>query len=143
MRKLALIALAAAGAAVVMGSPASAQYYGRPSYGYANPNWGGGSDYQRRLFNIRNSLGSVSPDQAYRLDSEARLLERQLQQASRNGIGPNEAHYFDARIYDLEIRLGQAVNRNRYGYANNGYNGYYGDRSRGRHWERDDDDDRD
>jgi len=85
-----------------------------------------------------------SPAEARRFAERNRpWLERQLQQASRNGIGPNEAHYFDARIYDLEIRLGQAVNRNRYGYANNGYNGDYGDRSRGRHWERDDDDDRD
>jgi|KBSMisStaDraftv2_1062788.scaffolds.fasta_scaffold134354_3 hypothetical protein len=142
MPKLAFILLAAAGAAAAAASPASAQYYGRPGYGYANQF--GGSDYERRLFNIRNSLGSVSPDQAYRLDSEARMLERQLQQAYRNGIGPNETHYFDARVYDLEIRLGQAVNRVRYGYgANNGYNGYYGDRSRGRHWERDEDDDRD
>src|SRR4051812_20405819 len=97
-----VLAFVAAGSAVALAAPASAQYYPQSygnGYGYNNGTWGDPGEFQRRLFNVRRSLGSVQPDQAYRLDTEARTLEGQLRAAARNGLNPSETQYFNSRVY--------------------------------------------
>lgn len=148
MRKL-ILAVAATGAAVALAAPAAAQYYPQSyGYGYGSPygynRWSGTQDLQRRLFNVQRSLGSVRPDQAYRLNAEANYLQRRLNVAARNGLDPYELRDIDAQVNRLERQLGRAVAYRGYGY--NGYNGYYGDRDRdwrGGDRDRDEDDDRD
>ena len=161
MRKL-VLGLAAAGAALAVATPASAQYYGGGygynggGYGYNgyngyNREYGDASGFHRRIYNVMNSLGGVRPDRVGMIRAEAIGLDRELRYAARNGLNPYEARNFDVRIGQLERHLQYAsVNRGYGGYGNYGYNGgYYNDRDRdGRddRWEhrRDrDDDDRD
>ena len=143
MRKF-VISLAAAGAALAIASPASAQYYqGQPydapygnAYGYQN-NWGVTRSLQQRLMNVerqinrldrRDRIGDRSAD---RLRYEAADLRRRLFERSRNGLDPFEARQIDYRIQRLEQRVQWAMNQGGYGrYGNNGYQGQWSDRDR-------------
>ena len=145
MRKL-VIALAAAGSAIAVATPASAQYFPQSSpygYGYGYHNRIDTSDLQRRLYNVRRSLVSVRPDRAYRLNAEASALQQQLRFAARSG-NPYEVQAISDKVYRLELELGSAVANRGYGYNGyNGYNGYYGNRDRrggDDRWDRGDDD---
>src|SRR5258708_6003864 len=129
-----VFALALAGSALAVAAPASAQYYPQAPYGYGNGygngygyngygnnNWAGVRDLQRRIYNVRRSLVRVRPDQAYRLNAEANNLQRRLQIAARSGLNPYEARDLDARVNQLERRVGWAVAHG--GYRSNGYDG--------------------
>jgi hypothetical protein len=159
MRKV-ILSLAAAGAALAVGSPAAAQYYPQSPYGYGGyggygyQRGGDPSDYFRRLYNVRRTIANLQYQRPYGLEAEARTLEQQLRVAARGGLDPREEQYFGRRVYNLEVRLNQVVNASRYGGYNgygyngyNGYNGYSSDRNRDRdddgRWRRDRDDDRD
>lgn len=166
MRKF-VISLAAAGAALVVASPAAAQYYPQPQphgsgyTGYGYNNYGqvralqaqiDSLQYRIRQLDRRNIIRDRT---AERLRSESRGIEYRLQQAARYGLNPYEANDIQARIARLEQRVQYAsVNRYRgYGYGNgysSGYNGYTyanGDRDdrrdddRDREWDDDRDDD--
>jgi hypothetical protein len=137
MRNL-IIGLAAAGTALAVATPATAQYYQQPygyngygnnGYGYNNGN-GQARGLQNRVFNVLRSLNGVRPGARERIRDQAINIDRQLRYASRNGLNPYEARNFDYRIGQLERQL-QRANYNRgYGY-NNGYNnGYAYDRDR-------------
>jgi hypothetical protein len=139
MRKV-LISLAAAGAALVVATPAAAQYYPQPQhYGYGNGyngygynNYGGvralqarvdAVEYQMRSLDRRDRIRDRSAD---RLREEANGIEHRLHRAGRYGLNPYEANDIQARLARLEQRVQYAASRSgrydRYG------NGHYGDR---------------
>jgi tetrahydromethanopterin S-methyltransferase subunit G len=133
MRKL-LLSLAAAGTALVVASPAAAQYYPQPygnngyGYGFQN-NWGQVRSLQARIDNVerqidrldhRDRIGDRSAD---RLRRDADDIERRLHRVSRNGLNPYEANEIQVRIARLEQRVQFAMN-DRYGRY--GYNSGYG-----------------
>lgn len=142
MRKL-LISLAAAGAALVVASPAAAQYYPQPQpygygggygyngYGYNNYGYGGvralqaridAVEYQIRRLDRRDRIRDRSAD---RLREEADRIEHRLHRAARYGLNPYEANDIQARIARLEQHVQYAVAN---GYGRYGYNRHWGDR---------------
>ena len=120
MRKL-VLALAVAGSALAIASPASAQYhpgpYDRGGYGY-NRGYADPSGLQQRIHNVLRSIEGVRPNQRDRIYSEAIRLDRGLRYAARNGLSPREHQEFDHRIHDLELFMADArmSERRRYGY---------------------------
>ena len=150
MRKL-MISLAAAGAALVVASPAAAQYYPQPQpapYGYNGYGHNGGYGLVRALqarvdriewqINRLDRRDRIRDRSADKLRHEADRIEERLHRAARGGLNPYEMNDIQNRIARLEQRVQYAVGgRNSYGY--NGYNGQYVDRDRdGRddRWER-------
>lgn len=144
MRKL-LISLAAAGAALVVASPAAAQYYPQPqpyAYGngyngyghnnYAYNNYGGVRALQARVDALQWQIKSldrrdrIRDSSADRLRDEAKNIERRLHRAQRYGLNPNEANDIQARLARLEQRVQYSANR--YGRYDRYGNGHYGDR---------------
>ena len=146
MRKF-LISLAAAGAALVVASPAAAQYYPQPqpyghgsgyngygynNYGYnnyANSNYGSVRALRARVDAIQWQIKSldrrdrIRDGRADRFREEANGIEHRLHRAARYGLNPYEANDIQARLARLEQRVQYAANRyGRYG------NGRYGDR---------------
>ena len=127
MRKV-IISLAAAGAALVVASPASAQYFPQPqgyAYGYNN-NHGQVRALQARVDSLqwqikrldkRNMIRDRSAD---RLIEDSRNIERRLRNAARYGLNPYEANDIQMRLARLEQRVQFAMSR-RY----NGGHGYY------------------
>jgi hypothetical protein len=164
MRKL-LIPLAAAGSALALATPATAQVY--PSapqgYGYSRGynHWGHVRMLQNRIDRVQRNISrldsrdAIRERTARRLREEARHVERRLRQSSRFGLNPREANDIERRVFNLERRVRVAIGRgwrNDYGiggyngYAHSGYDPYYSDRDRdGRHdqWEDDHGRDRD
>ena len=147
MRKV-LIALAAAGSALAVASPASAQYYPQPqpygqAYGYNGYGQNGYGGYgqvqqlQQRIDALQNRIrwmdrANVLRDHsADRLKEEARDIEKRLRKSSRYGLNPYELNSIQLRLARLEQRVQFASNA-RYGRGGYGYNngGYYGDRDR-------------
>ena len=141
MRKV-LISLAAAGAALAVAAPASAQYYPAPygapygnAYGYNN-NWGQVRSLQVRIDNIERQINQldrrdrIRDRSADRLRDEANRIEKRLRKAGRNGLNPYEANDIQVRIARLEqqVQFSMGGRYGRYGY-NNYNNGYY-DRDR-------------
>jgi hypothetical protein len=116
MRKF-LIPILAAGSALTMAAPASAQW-APPVYRYQPYNFGYGfsginfarameSRVQRirsdiRVMEIRRILGR---GEARSLDNQARNLQRRIFRASRFGINPGEARSVEIGIRQLEIRV--------------------------------------
>jgi hypothetical protein len=152
MRKF-VISLAAAGAALVVASPAAAQYYPQQQYGYGQQPYGYNGGYgfnngygqvralQARIGAVQNRIryAGVRGGSAERLRKEARNIEKRLRSSRYGGLNPYEVNDISQRIARLEQRVNYAMaGRNgRYGY--NGYNngqGYYGDRG-DRHGDRD------
>ena len=147
MRKV-MIALAAAGAALVAATPAAAQYYPQPQpYGYGAPygNAYGYNNYgrvrslqarvdqlQRRIYQLdrRNIL---SNGEARRLMGDANDLERRLRRDARDGRGLSydEMRQIEYRIARLEQRVYRDANDgHRWGNGYNNYNNGYYDRDR-------------
>jgi hypothetical protein len=150
MRKF-VISLAAAGAALVVASPAAAQYYpqqqpyGYGYNGYGNNNYGQLRSLEQRINAVQyriDRLGNRGGSNGLR--NESRNIERRLRSAGRNGLNPYEANDIQNRIARLEQRVNYAMaSRNgRYGYTGyNNYNGYNGyNNSQGYHGDRDRDD---
>ena len=151
MRKI-VLSLAAAGAALIAASPATAQYYPQPQpYGY-NGGYGFNNGFgqvrmlQARIDNVerqinrldrRDRIGDRSAD---RLRDEANRIERQLRRSGRDGLNPYEMRDIQLRIARLEQRVQYSLANGygRYGYGNGGYG--YSDRDRDRR-DRDDRDD--
>jgi hypothetical protein len=147
MRKF-VLSLAAAGATLAIATPAAAQYYPGPAYGYGYNGYGYNNygqvralqaridavQYQIRRLDRRNV---IRDDPADRLRSESRSIENRLHRAARYGLNPYEANDISNRISRLEQRV-QFAAANRYGrygyngaYGYNGYSGYgYFDRDR-------------
>lgn len=148
MRKF-LFAVAAAGSALAVAAPASAQYYSGPrheygayGYGYGNNGWSDVGGLEQRIYNVLRSLDGVRYDQRYQLRAEAIRLDRELRYAARNGLNPYEARAFDVRIDELERWQSTAAYR---GYGHERYygdRGHYGDHGAYGHY-RNDRDDRD
>jgi hypothetical protein len=152
MRKI-ILSIAAAGAALAVASPASAQYYPAPvsaPYGYGyngyngyngygyNNGWGQIRSLQARIDNVERQINRldrrdrIGDRGADRLREEADRIERRLHERARGGLNPNEARDIDFRIARLEQRVQYAMNDRygRYGYG-------YGDRDD--RWDRDHD----
>ena len=136
MRKV-LIALATAGAALAVASPAAAQYYPAQPYAYGNP-YGNAYGYnnraqlQNQLQQIRYQANNLAR-QGRLTRSEARDLYRDIASAERplyRGGNPWELNQKVQRIrYELRRYAdydGRGY-RNGYGY---GYNAYSYDRDR-------------
>ena len=128
MRKF-LIPLVAAGSALTLAAPASAQW-APPVYNYSPYNYGygfSGHNFARamsdRVQRIRTDIRVLqqrrilSWNEARSLDSDARSVQRRIFTASRNGINPREARNVENRIRRLEIRVAREANdwNNRYG----------------------------
>ena len=118
MRKL-VLALAAAGSALVVAAPASAQYY-PAQYGHRYGNFGQVRALQARIDAVQRQIrfldrrDVVRDDRADRLRGEARDIERYLHRAARNGLNPYEANNISDRIARLEQRVQFAANGGRY-----------------------------
>jgi hypothetical protein len=126
MRKI-VLSLAAAGAALVVASPAAAQYYPQPQpapyayghnahNGYGQGNWGMVRSLQVRVdalqrqierLDRRDRIGERSAD---RLRDEARRIERRLHQRARGGLDQREAGDLYHRVQRLEQRVQFALN---------------------------------
>ena len=112
MRKV-LISLAAAGVALGVAAPASAQYYGAPAYGYGHNDYGQVRSLQYRVdaiqrqINVLDRRNVLSNLEARRLRDDSRQVERQLYRAARYGLNPYEARNINYRI----ARLEQSVQR--------------------------------
>lgn len=140
MRKLVFTALGAA-SVVLAASPAAAQYYGQ-GYSYNGHNGYNGyngygrtgtvwSTLERRLDNVRRSLGGVRPDRAYALSSEANRLDRQIRYAARSNVSGFAARDLATRVSQLERRVAWASRD--YGYnRNDRYHGYSDQDQQGR-----------
>ncbi len=142
MRKL-IITLAAAGAALVVATPAAAQFPGQyapygNAYGYNN-NYGQVRALQVRIDAVERQINRldrrdrIRDRTADRLRDEANNLERRLRHAARDGLSPWEANDIQVRIARLEQRVQYSLagryGRNGYGYNGYNNNGYY-DRDR-------------
>ena len=123
MRKV-LIGLAAAGSALAVAAPASAQYYQvQQPYGY-NQGYGYGGNWlfdfgnqryarmmQDRVQRIRTDIHQmgaqrvISYSEVRSLDSQARNLQNRIFRASRNGVNRNEARNLDRSVRRLEERV--------------------------------------
>ena len=138
MRKL-VLSLAAAGAALVVASPAAAQYYPAPQYngyngysGYGYNNYGQVRSLQARIDAVQYQIRRldrrdvIRDNSADRLREEANNIEHRLHRAERYGLNGYEANDINVRIARLEQRVNYAV-ASRYGRYGNGYNGRYGD----------------
>jgi len=131
MRKL-VLSLAAAGAALVVASPAAAQYYPAPQYNGYNGynNYGQVRSLEARINAVQQQIRRldrrdvIRDNSADRLREEARNIEHRLHRAERYGLNGYEANDINMRIARLEQRVNYAV-ANRYGRYGNGYNGRY------------------
>lgn len=152
---LAIAAPAAAQWTLSYGNQYNGQYgnqyggqYGSPygnAYGYNN--YGQTRSLMVRInrleqqINVLDRRDILSNREASRLRYQANMIERQLRQASYNGLNGYEHRNIEIRIARLEQNIRyQASDRNR--YANRGY-GAYGnsyDRDHDRRRDRDDDD---
>ena len=123
MRKI-VLSVAAAGAAVLAASPASAQYYPRPqpaAYGnaYGYNGYGMAQSLQVRIDNIQRQINRldrrdrIGENSADRLRDEARDIERRLHRRSRGGLDNREAGEVAYRVQRLEQRV-QIALANRY-----------------------------
>jgi opacity protein-like surface antigen len=138
MRKF-VITLAAAGAALVVATPAAAQFYPQPQgyggyggYGYGQNAYGQVRALQARLQAVRFQIDRLGGrGQAERLRDEARNIDHRLRRSAQFGLNPYEASDINSRISRLQQRVQFAMaNRYRYGgyggYGSNGYNSGYG-----------------
>ena len=118
-----ILGTAIAASALTAATPAAAQYFPQPQYGYGNQYGYQNDNGQVRVLYARVDQVSrqirqleysrrLSPGQADRLNYQAQDLRQRLRQLSYGGLNPNER-------YDVERRLGQLEQRIRYS-ANNG-----------------------
>ena len=142
MRKLA-ITLAAAGAALGLSAPASAQFYPQPvyGYGYAQPAYGYGyvaphygynagaivQHLDLRIAGIRSHIralaarGQIRHNRARTLDRQALNLQRSIRASAWNGISFHERRSLETRVARLEQQVRYAALRTRYAPRRAGY----------------------
>lgn len=110
------ISMVAAGLALGVAVPASAQYnyYPTPTYNYQPYNYGYWNaaaftrTMQDRVARIRNDIrnlgarGQLSPLEVRRLDYEAWDADRYIQRASWSGLYPAEARAIENKVRRLE-----------------------------------------
>jgi hypothetical protein len=144
MRKI-VLSLAAAGAALVIASPAAAQYYpqapvayGAPygnAYGYNNNGFRNVRALQVRVDRIQRDLTrlvrvrAISSNEFRNRQEDARDIERRLRHDARDGRGlnGNEIYGIERRIARLEQKIARDTqDGRRYGYNN----GQWSDRDR-------------
>ena len=117
MRKI-VLPLIAAGVALAVASPASAQYYPRPAvpapgYGYG---FGQVRALQVRIDNVERQINRldrrdrIRDRSADRLRDEANRIEDRLHRAARGGLNPYEARDIEYRIQRLEQRVQYSMN---------------------------------
>jgi cell division protein FtsB len=112
-----LLGIAAAGSALVVAAPASAQYY-PAQYGnrYGYNNFGQVRALQARVDAVQRQIrfldrrNVIRDDRADRLRFESREIERRLHYAARNGLNPREANEISFQISRLEQRVQYAAN---------------------------------
>jgi hypothetical protein len=118
MRKT-LITLAAAASALVVASPAAAQYYGGPVYGapaygapYGNAyGYGNANPWARELQQIRyqaNNLarqGRLTRSESRDLFRDIQRAERVINRKSRYGLSRSEARSLNERIGKIRYEL--------------------------------------
>jgi hypothetical protein len=120
MRKI-VLSVAAAGAALIVASPAAAQYYPAPQpapYGYGNGYNGYGQirSLQVRIDNIERQIRRldrrdvIRGRSADRLLDEAQRIERRLHERARGGLDPREAGALQYRVQRLEQQVQVALN---------------------------------
>jgi Spy/CpxP family protein refolding chaperone len=121
MRKM-IFTLAAAGAALVVASPAAAQYYPGgpqpgPGYGYGHGNWQQVRELRARIDMIkgqivrldhRDAIGNRAAD---RLMHEANEIDRRIRDRARGGLDPREAGDIQYRVQRLEQQVQSARER--------------------------------
>lgn len=158
-----IISAAAAGAAVMLASPASAQWasqpyshqnyqiarpyayqgynyqyrpaaaygyngYGYNGYGYGVADANFAATLRSRVQAIRSNIQAlkmqrtISPREARRLDNEAKLIERHVYMASRNGIQSYDVRNLELRVQRLErnIAMESSDRNNRPGHYRRG-----------------------
>jgi hypothetical protein len=119
MRKI-IISIAAAASALVVASPAAAQYYGRPAYGapaYSAPYGNaygyrnGGNQWAQQIQQLRyqaNNLarsGRLTRAEGRDLFRDLDSAERAIYRSGRNGLSRNEARDLNQRIYRIQREL--------------------------------------
>lgn len=129
MRKL-TISIVAAGLALGVAAPASAQYFPAPTYRYQPYNYGyqwNSQSFARimqdRVQRIRADIRNMASrrilsHREYRdLDKEAIAVERRIYRAARGGMSPAEARTVERKVQRLERRVIREANdwNNRYG----------------------------
>jgi hypothetical protein len=156
MRKL-LLSAAAAVSALVVGTPAAAQYFPVPqghAYGYHHDNYGQVRRLEARVDQLRRTIfrldqvGRLSHREARRLDRHAVDLQQRIRFAAARGLHPRERYEIERRVEGLrqairyEARDGNRWGWNGYDRNDNGY-GYYSGRRDGRgsdgRWDHEDD----
>ena len=150
------ITLAAAGAALGLAAPASAQYYPQPAYGYAQPAYGYGQpaygyaqrgygynsgavvqNLDMRIAGIRGQIramqsrGMIRSNRARSLDRQAMSLQRSVHASAWNGVGGYEARSLEMRVARLEQQVRSASMRQRYAPR---YGARYAPRYAGYRW---------
>jgi hypothetical protein len=120
-----VLALAAAGAALVVATPAAAQYYPQSygnAYGYNQGNRGYVRALQARINHVQRTIRQfdrrdvIRDNRADRLRAEANQIERQLRRYARGGLYPAEANAIEGRIARLERQVQYSVANRGYGY---------------------------
>jgi len=117
MRKI-VLPLIAAGAALAVASPASAQYYPRPAVPAPGYRYGFGQvrALQVRIDNVERQINRldrrdrIRDRSADRLRDEANRIEDRLHRAARGGLNPYEARDIEYRIQRLEQRVQYSMN---------------------------------
>ena len=140
-----MISLATAAAALVVATPASAQYFPQPQgypqggqgQGYAYGGWhnsGQARALKARIDGIQRQIyvldrrNILSDREARRLMQDSRELERRLRIVRQNGLHPQERYDIERRLARLERRLFRdARDGNRWGNGSNQH-GYDRDR---------------
>ena len=155
MRKI-VLSIAAAGAALIAASPATAQFFpGQQPYGFGYNNGFGFNNFgqvralQARIdrvewqINRLDRMDRIGDGRADRLRFEADRIERQLRYSARNGLNPYEARDIELRIARLEQRVQYSLASGYGRYGGYGYNN--ADRYDREHerWHERHDDDRD
>jgi cell division protein FtsB len=118
MRKI-ILSIAAAGAALAVATPASAQYYPAPRYG-ASYGFGEVRSLQVRIDNVERQIDRldrrdrIGDRNADRLRDEANRIEERLHRAARGGLNPSEARDINVRIQRLEQRVQYSMNDRRW-----------------------------
>ena len=141
--RITLISIAAAASALAVATPAAAQWYPQPNYGYGNPYGNPASQnraamYQRRLDQIQRQIrlldqrNIITNREARRLWQESIEVERNIHGQARYGLSQREDRNLQRRLARLEQRLHRdARDGNRYGQYNPyGGTGYAIDRDR-------------
>ena len=119
MRKY-LLSLAAAGTALALASPATAQWYPRPAYGQ---NVVGRWQQEIRQLRFRmdqlRRQGRLTRPEAIDLNNDIRSTEAAIYHVGRRGVAPWEARQIDQRIRRVRQELRRYSDWDRRNYRDN------------------------